>query len=745
MFHEYLETPHVKRPDSPTTTVLVLVNSAGTTSSTTIHQDAPSPSHLPSSSALESPCSHQGVVAGTNIIENNPFAPVDNDLFVNVFASKLSSEASSSRDVIWELVPRPDCVMIIALKWICKIKLDEYGDVLKNKARLVAKGYRQEEGIDFEESFSPVAHVKAIRIFIANATSKNITIYHMDVKMPFLNGELKEEVYVSQTEGFVDLVYPTHVYRLKKALYGLKQAPRAWYDTLSWFLLNNNFSKEEFVQAIQTFLTDKANLGSPTKKGMKDKPRVIPYCRFAKLIICHLGRIHNIHQRSTSLFHLAKEDLRLGNLKFVPKGKADEVFGMPIPNELISNNIRNALYYSTYLEMVAKHDQKIVAKKEGKKKSTTAKQHKSKHVKEKSSKPALALKPKSQAYVGGVAIREPVAEVTQPLPVVEGKAMKEASTGPYVQPQDDASANIVHESPSPADAETGVDTDKTNHGGDTEILQIDEDQGKDLDNQVNLEEKTIKLDQGQAGSDPGKTLESRPLLEQEFIKEDHAGPDPGVSRMALARPNPEPTHKELIANVYPDVHGSLKLPVDEHIILKKPLSSSMTLSSMKNLDDAYTFEDQFLDDKSTKDEPSKLNMDSKVVFMVTVLIHQASSLVLPLSIPIIGLSPPKPISSTTQEPIFIATITTTLLLLPPLLQQSTSDSELAVRVTTLEQKLVAFEQKSKTLDNTTQNLRSRVFTLELQDLLYKIDQTVNEVVKEAVHIALQAPLRDRFR
>ncbi|GKD14763.1 retrovirus-related pol polyprotein from transposon TNT 1-94, partial [Tanacetum coccineum] len=101
-------------------------------------------------------------------------------------------------------------------------------DRLQNKARLVAMGYRQEEEIDFEESFSPVARIKAIRIFIANAASKNMIIYQMDVKTTFLNGELKEEVYVSQPEGFVDLDHPTHVYRLKKALYGLKQALRLW-------------------------------------------------------------------------------------------------------------------------------------------------------------------------------------------------------------------------------------------------------------------------------------------------------------------------------------------------------------------------------------------------------------------------------------------------------------------------------------------------------------------------------------
>ncbi|GKA39903.1 retrovirus-related pol polyprotein from transposon TNT 1-94 [Tanacetum coccineum] len=102
------------------------------------------------------------------------------------------------------------------------IKQDEFRGVLKNKARLVAKGYHQEEGINFEESFTPVARIEAIRIFVANAANKNMTIYQMDVKTTFLNGKLCEEVYVSQPEGFVDPDHPNHVYRMKKALYGLK-------------------------------------------------------------------------------------------------------------------------------------------------------------------------------------------------------------------------------------------------------------------------------------------------------------------------------------------------------------------------------------------------------------------------------------------------------------------------------------------------------------------------------------------
>nr|GFB43033.1 hypothetical protein [Tanacetum cinerariifolium] len=114
---------------------------------------------------------------------------------------------------------------------------------IKNKARLVARGYRQEEGIDFEESFAPVARLAAIRIFLAYATHKNMVVYQMDVKTAFLNGNLREDVYVSQPDGFVDPDNPNYVYKLKKALYGLKQAPRAWYDMLSSFLLSQDFSK----------------------------------------------------------------------------------------------------------------------------------------------------------------------------------------------------------------------------------------------------------------------------------------------------------------------------------------------------------------------------------------------------------------------------------------------------------------------------------------------------------------------
>nr|GEV59644.1 hypothetical protein [Tanacetum cinerariifolium] len=144
---------------------------------------------------------------------------------------------------VWELIPRPDKVMMISLKWIYKVKIDELGGILKNKARLVARGYRQEEGIDFEESFAPVSRLEAIRIFLAYVAHKNMVVYQMDVKTAFLNGNLREEVYVSQPDEFVDQDNPNHMYKLKKALYGLKQASRMWYDMLSSFLISQDFSK----------------------------------------------------------------------------------------------------------------------------------------------------------------------------------------------------------------------------------------------------------------------------------------------------------------------------------------------------------------------------------------------------------------------------------------------------------------------------------------------------------------------
>ena len=117
------------------------------------------------------------------------------------------------------------------------------GKVLRNKARLVAKGYSQQEGIDYKETFAPVAHLEAIPILLSFATYRNIKLYQMDVKNTFLNGLIQEEVYIEQPPRFESETFPQHVFKLNKALYGLKQAPRAWYEKLSSFLLENGFER----------------------------------------------------------------------------------------------------------------------------------------------------------------------------------------------------------------------------------------------------------------------------------------------------------------------------------------------------------------------------------------------------------------------------------------------------------------------------------------------------------------------
>nr|GEU41620.1 hypothetical protein [Tanacetum cinerariifolium] len=418
--------------------------------------------------------------------------------------------------------------------------------------------------------------------------------------------------------------------------------------------------------------------------------------------------------------------------------------GFDRPRSGSSNALGNAPYYNAYLEMVAKHDKKIASKEGGKKNSASRDDKPKKPVSSKQSKvhqlknlsysdELETFQAHGQALVSGVAIREQVEEATQQLLVVEGKgkaiatneqdaqsllaphtskrksttdqfifhrrtpATKEASTGPSAQPQDDAFANIVRDAPSPADAETGPDIDINTSTANTEVLYAKDVQGEEISHMVVLEEKIAKLDEGQAGSDPGKTPESRPLPEHKHMDEVQAGPNPRQSYEALVGPNPEPMHDNFIATVYPNVHEILKHTTKEHVYLKNPLSSSGTLSSMKKIDDAFTFDDQFLNDKPTEEETRKTTIETEAESMSFFLfikpLHQF-------------LLYPHPSStfhhqnrSTSRQ------------------QQSTTDSLLASRVLTLEQRYADLEKKRKLQDQTTQ----------------------------AVHVVLQAPLRDRFR
>ncbi|GJV34010.1 retrovirus-related pol polyprotein from transposon TNT 1-94 [Tanacetum coccineum] len=240
----------------------VLVVSTGSPSSTTVDQDAPSPK-VPSDQSSSTDSIHIIMHPDHQTSEHNSKWTKDHlhENIIGKLARPVSTRLQLHEQALFcyyddfLIVVEPNTykdaltqscwieAMQEELNEFEHLELDELGGILMNKARLVARGYHQEEGIDFEESFALVKILEARRNFLMFAAHVNMVVYQMDVKTAFLNGNLREEVYVSQSDGFVDPDNPNHVYKLKKALYGLKQAPRAWYDMLSSFLISQDFSK----------------------------------------------------------------------------------------------------------------------------------------------------------------------------------------------------------------------------------------------------------------------------------------------------------------------------------------------------------------------------------------------------------------------------------------------------------------------------------------------------------------------
>ncbi|GJT41646.1 putative ribonuclease H-like domain-containing protein [Tanacetum coccineum] len=191
---------------------------------------------------------------------------------------------------VWTLVDLPSGKKAIGTKWVYRNKKDERGIVVRNKARLVAQGYKQKEGIDYDEVFTLVARVEAVRLFLAFASFMNFSVYQMDVKSTFLYGTIEEEVYVCQPLGFVDPKFLEKIYKVEKALYGLHQAHRAWYETLSTYVLENGFHKGQIdktlfikrlkgdILLVQVYLDD-IIFGS-TKKSLCDEFEQIMHNRF---------------------------------------------------------------------------------------------------------------------------------------------------------------------------------------------------------------------------------------------------------------------------------------------------------------------------------------------------------------------------------------------------------------------------------------------------------------------------------
>ncbi|GKB33313.1 retrovirus-related pol polyprotein from transposon TNT 1-94 [Tanacetum coccineum] len=240
LFDELLNpSPSVDQP-APEVVALEHADSTCSPSSTIIDQDAPPASDSQTTPETQTPITSNDVKEDNHDLD---VAHMNNDPFL-VF----KFQKTILKHLYFGVKPKNYKDALTQACWIEAMQEElhkfEHLEVWElNKARLVAREYRQEEGIDFEESFAPVARIEAIRIFLAFAAHKNMIVYQMDMKTAFLNGILREEVYVSQSDGFVDQFNPNYVYKLKKALYGLKQAPRAWYDLLSNFLLTQDFSK----------------------------------------------------------------------------------------------------------------------------------------------------------------------------------------------------------------------------------------------------------------------------------------------------------------------------------------------------------------------------------------------------------------------------------------------------------------------------------------------------------------------
>nr|GEV58959.1 integrase, catalytic region, zinc finger, CCHC-type, peptidase aspartic, catalytic [Tanacetum cinerariifolium] len=697
MFDEYIKPPRVERPVSLAPVVQVPVNSASTPSSTTIDQDAPSP--------------------------NNHVAPIDNNPFINVFAPEPSSDASSSGDVSSaESTYVSQTLHHLALKWIYKVKLYKYGDVLKNKARLVAKGYRQEKGIDFEESFAPVVRIEAIvsslpmppdrrrstsesaqflgdKLVSWSSKKQNSTaISTTEAEYIAMSGlPLLSAAIMSSTPG-IESMSPETLKRLQEEEETMadvnlnvnaptEQAPamapptrtndqilpssRWFWDTIrydrdtaryncqldeQWFDLtkdtlrdalqttpvnnNNPFSSTPTPDALINFIN---NLGCP--KVVRTLFVVVTNDMFQPK--------HKFHPRPDSPLHLPYEEYILGYLKFSAKGTKQEVFGMPISNELITVEIRGEQYYKEYLEKVAKHQRYLAGEEWSDHDSPVPKPAKAtKKSKPSAPKAAPVIKPAAAKASKSTSSQQP-----KPKPPTSSLSLVDEFVDegiPEREPMfNDEEANMqraVEESlKSVHDAHRGL-TDS-----DTES-----------DEEVPPMVKIRAQDEGQAGPHPGVQIEGQARSNSS----DDAEPQPQSSPVVHAGPNLE--HMDLEATdvstqqnleqmnegftttAYPNVQESLKLMVEEHVILEEPASSTGNLSYLQHLAKDSSFGDQFFNDKPSGAENEKTTAETEAKSMV----------------------PDSPNDHRPQLGVATATTTTTIttLPLPPLPQQGTTDS-----------------------------------------------------------------------
>ncbi|GJV33100.1 hypothetical protein Tco_1393500 [Tanacetum coccineum] len=355
---------------------------------------------------------------------------------------------------------------------------------------------------------------------------------------------------------------------------------------------------EEFTQGIQTFFSHKASHKASLKDPKKKvTPLLIPYGRFSKVIIYYLASKNNIHRRPDSAVHHTGDDFILGNLKFFPKGETVEVFGMAIPDPLITEAIQQSSYYPKYLEMVAKNTKKTpqesASEQPATKRAPPRKPTTTTLVKPSKPAPAPTKKPSKHKL---------------PQKVRKGKP-----TFQLVDEDDEAQQESVpQEEGDDPDLELAKKMILDAHqekGEEAAAPKGDKDQGEVDSSRVTSGVSIPVSTQGQARSDTEKAHEALAGPDPEPMQEDQTGSDSGKVHVSLAGPNSEHMDDEFLATAYPKVHENLKLITDERVIEDNPESHSGSMSSMKNLEDTDNFGDQFLYDKPTEDDQEK----SKVV------------------------------------------------------------------------------------------------------------------------------------
>nr|GEY56301.1 retrovirus-related Pol polyprotein from transposon TNT 1-94 [Tanacetum cinerariifolium] len=785
-----METIHIQfdeltEPMAPVHLEQAPVNSAGTPSSTTIDQDAPTPSISPSVLSKVEP-------------KNFKYA-ITKDCWFQAIQDEIHE---FDRLQVWELVPQPDCVMIIALKWIYKVKLDEYGDVLKNKARLVEKGYRQEKGIDFEESFSPVARIEAIRIFIANAASRNMLIYQMDVKIAFLDGELKEEVYVSQPEGFVDPDHPTHVYHLKKALYGLKQAPQAcalFLDSEEKSSVHPHNFPSMILQKIiwnshkmadMTAHTGQAPIMAPpvctddqilpcircqqdeqwfvlTKDALREALQITPVNSnqafisppTAEALINFVNELGypRFHPRPDSALHLPNEEPVLGYLKFNAKSTKREVFGMPIPGSLITAEIREASYYQEYLAKVTQHRRYLADETGGVQDLPAPKP--TQHARKPKSKPTKAPP-------------RPVVTSTQPAPT-SAPAEPQAKKCKHATETSDKAPKAKKSKYGWVSKKCSLKHEATSEAEDVPVMEPQV-AAEDAKLQKVLEESmktTYALPRGPLppvvirepesgkyqplpevpGKGKAKVSEEQSDSEEESEKvvlgateggndEDQAGPDPGAQAKGQTGTNAG-TLDEGQAGSNPDELSEGQAgpdpgnAEDEEQSIPSPVVHAG--SDRKHMD---------LNVAIDKPSDADKNAETEVESMVNVLIQQALSSISLMTSPIIDLTS-RPESPKVHQQFKATTTDTTTTTLPPpqAQQQSTAEAMMVKRIDELEHIMANLIQVHKDMEERLDKHGARLYTLKQLDIPQQVIIAVSEVVTNAVDWAMQAPLRNLFR